>query len=622
MIRYRQDVGLASARRLEERHDAHPSYRVGRRAITHQRRPERFALGGGRGPGRARPQEALRDEDRGCSIGENARRRRLLAGEGEAELGRRHQREEHLDVVADDRAVVGGVGHPDDGERQVVDLDGLADDLRIGCEVVPPQAVADDHDRMAAGRDLVGGQQGAAALRMHPEHVEVVPGDELGRDRAGAAPASERDVGQSRAEQPGERLAVLAQVQVVGIRQLEGASGAGLAVDHVQPGGALHTGERRQGDAFEHGEDGGIQADAKREHADHGQREPRLLRERAQRIPEVARQVARRLEPSRRPHLARCFGRERDIAEVLQRRVVRADRIGALGHPLASGNGEVGTDLVLEVVLVEFEGGAGRPSRRGDRHSVRDGSSTADPPEPVEHAGEHRHDRQREQGRDAERRRELVGLADEERQRRDQERRAHAPQVPAQARRAWQRRRPPNSTIRQPRRQGDGAEHQQQPRHPALRPGQHREPHRDAGHAPGYGHSRGPTVEPTPGRGWRQHGGQRGEHEVRRQQPGRDVDERRHAVDGRDRRAGERHEEHRVDEHPPAAAMQPRPLGGGECDVAGGQSEPAGEDVHQGWHSITPRRPARPPASSRGRWPGPAPTTAIPRGRAAACLRA
>ena len=125
--------------------------------------------------------------------------------------------------------MVGGVGHPDDGERHVVDLDGRADDVGIGAEVGAPQTVAEDHHRMAARRDLVGRLQDAAALGADAEHVEVVPGDQLARHRAGAAASPERDGGQRRAEEIGERPVVLAQLQVVGIRQPEGAAGAGLA---------------------------------------------------------------------------------------------------------------------------------------------------------------------------------------------------------------------------------------------------------------------------------------------------------------------------------------------------------------------------------------------------------
>ena len=95
-----------------------------------ERRPERVGLRGGARERRARPQVALRIEDRGAAVGENAGRRGLLAAEGEAELRRHHHRDEHLDVVAHDRAVERRIGHTDDGQRVVVDLDRLADDVR------------------------------------------------------------------------------------------------------------------------------------------------------------------------------------------------------------------------------------------------------------------------------------------------------------------------------------------------------------------------------------------------------------------------------------------------------------------------------------------------------------
>ena len=88
------------------------------------------ALRGGVRERRARPQVALRIEERGAAIGEDVRRCGLLAAEVEAELRRHHHRDEHFDVVADDRAVERRVGDADDGQRVVVDLDRLADDVR------------------------------------------------------------------------------------------------------------------------------------------------------------------------------------------------------------------------------------------------------------------------------------------------------------------------------------------------------------------------------------------------------------------------------------------------------------------------------------------------------------
>ena len=213
-----------------------------------------------------------------------------------------------------------------------------------------------------ARRHLVGRLQDAAALGADAEHVEVVPGDQLARHLAGAAPSPERDGGQGRAEEPGKRPVVLAQLDVVGIRHAEGPPGAGLAVDDVEAGRPVHASERGERDALEHGEDGGVHADAEREHADDGRRERLVLQERTDGIAEVAGQIAHGLEPPGRPHPARGLGGERDVAEVLQRRVVRGFPIGALGHPLGLGHRQVRADFVAGSRLHREPIGGGAPT--------------------------------------------------------------------------------------------------------------------------------------------------------------------------------------------------------------------------------------------------------------------
>ena len=117
--------------RLPERHDAQPLRRVGERPIARQRGPDRVGLRGGARPTLdAGPQVAVRKEQAGAAVGEDVRRRRLRGSRLNAELRRHHHRDEHLDVVADDRAVEGRIGDADDGQRVVVDLDRLADDVR------------------------------------------------------------------------------------------------------------------------------------------------------------------------------------------------------------------------------------------------------------------------------------------------------------------------------------------------------------------------------------------------------------------------------------------------------------------------------------------------------------
>ena len=87
-----------------------------------------------------------------------------------------------------------------------------------------------------------------------------------------------------------------------------------------------------------------------------GEREGRVLRERTDRVADVAHQIPQALEPPRRPDAAGRFGRQRDVAEFLQRRIARVCLIGAVGDLLLRGDRQVRADLFLEVVFVEFDG--------------------------------------------------------------------------------------------------------------------------------------------------------------------------------------------------------------------------------------------------------------------------
>jgi hypothetical protein len=62
--------------------------------------------------------------------------------------------------------------------------------------------------------------------------------------------------------------------------------------------------------------------------------------------------IVQGVDPPRRPDLARRFGGQRDVAEVFQRRQLRALLIGAVGHPLVGGDRQVRANLFLEVLVV------------------------------------------------------------------------------------------------------------------------------------------------------------------------------------------------------------------------------------------------------------------------------
>ena len=292
-------------------------------------------------------------KDAGATIGQNVRRGDLRAAEVPEDLPRHHHGDEHFDVVTDDRAVERRVGHAHDRQRVGIDLDRLADDVRIGTELAPPEPVAEHDDGMAAGRDFVRRQQRSAARGAHPENLKVIAGDELPEDLAGATASAQVDLDERGSHEPRERAIVIADVLIVRIRHAKMAPGTRFAVSDMEPGRPVDARERGQREALDHREDGGVQANAQRQHTDDGEREGRVLREGAERVPNVAHQIAQGLEPPRGPDAPGRLGRQRDVAEILQRRVVRRVRIRPFGHALVFGDRQVRTDLFLEVLFIE-----------------------------------------------------------------------------------------------------------------------------------------------------------------------------------------------------------------------------------------------------------------------------
>ena len=131
---------------------------------------------------------------------------------------------------------------------------------------------------------------------------------------------------------------MIPEVLVIGVRDADVAAGARFAVDHPEMRGVADAAERAERDAFQDREHRCIEADAEREDAHDGQREQRVLRKRAQRIADVARLIVQRLEPRRRPHAPRRFGRQRDVAEILERREPRGVRIDAVRDAIAGSH--------------------------------------------------------------------------------------------------------------------------------------------------------------------------------------------------------------------------------------------------------------------------------------------
>src|SRR2546430_11106247 len=124
---------------------------------------------------------------------------------------------------------------------------------------------------MAAGSDLVRREERAAALGTNAEDLKVVSGNDLAPDLAGASASAQTDRGHAGAGEFRERAIVIAEVLVVGIRHAQRTSRTRFAEDDGEPGRSLNACDRAERDALEHREHGGVQADAEREDADHGE---------------------------------------------------------------------------------------------------------------------------------------------------------------------------------------------------------------------------------------------------------------------------------------------------------------------------------------------------------------
>ena len=147
----RQHVRRRAAGRLPERHrlSAAAWHRSSGRSRDSVRQSASICAAALR-ERRARPQIALRIEHRGAAV------RRIADGvvcslpNVKPSCGAIITGMNSFDVVDHGRAVERRVGDADDGQRVVVDLDGLADDVGIGAEVASPQPIAEHDHRMAA----------------------------------------------------------------------------------------------------------------------------------------------------------------------------------------------------------------------------------------------------------------------------------------------------------------------------------------------------------------------------------------------------------------------------------------------------------------------------------------
>src|SRR5262249_17731730 len=120
-------------------------------------------------------------------------------------------------------------GYTNYGVGMAIDLNLLADDLRIAREMVLPDGVPDDDHCCAGARCSFFGKKSAAEDRVDAKKVEIIRGGEGAVNALGFRDPGERHVVFVVAEESGKSLRALAEVMKVGIRKRRGGMIAAIA---------------------------------------------------------------------------------------------------------------------------------------------------------------------------------------------------------------------------------------------------------------------------------------------------------------------------------------------------------------------------------------------------------
>ena len=144
-----------------------------------------------------------------------------------------------------------------------------------------PQVVADDGRGSADARALLFGQEEAPARGPDAEHVEVVGAREHPARALGLALSAQVERREAVGGESVEGLCVVAEVQVVGVRDLREAVAVRRRAAHVdEPRLVAHARQRPQERRVDEAEDRRVRADADGQRHDGHQREARTLQQR------------------------------------------------------------------------------------------------------------------------------------------------------------------------------------------------------------------------------------------------------------------------------------------------------------------------------------------------------
>jgi hypothetical protein len=238
----------------------------------------------------------------------------------------------------------------DNHEFMVVEANGAAQRARIPAEARPPKLIAQDQRRRLARRRVLARQEGAPDLRAHAEDIEVVGRDHhspnlLVLSRAAGSRHAQRDGhGPGKHGEGRKGLALGLEVAVVAI----GGVAEAVLVNADEAIG-LGRGKRAQEQAVQNAEDGGVQANAKRDRQDQDGGEARGFPQHPQRKAKILRQS---FDHGPAPHGAGVLANQGGAAERAEGGVAGVVRREPRGPLFLGFEIEVRAKLAVEIVLM------------------------------------------------------------------------------------------------------------------------------------------------------------------------------------------------------------------------------------------------------------------------------
>ena len=230
------------------------------------------------------------------------RRRNVFVHAGRLHVFDEARRNPELGGEERHEAGEGAVDDADDRKRLSADPKRLPDHARIAAELPLPVAVGQD-DTARRGRVIVRAGERAAQMRRHPQHREVVAGDDFADQKLGAIAPGHRRKHRRMAGDVVEHRGRCAQVVQIGQRHRRVDVAVGAA--HVEIDQSIGRGHRQgpQQQRVGYREDRRVEADAEGERSDRHGGKPRPLDQPSQRVTDVLNH-----RDLRRQQLLRKFG--------------------------------------------------------------------------------------------------------------------------------------------------------------------------------------------------------------------------------------------------------------------------------------------------------------------------